>query len=232
MNIYRKLFPLIFLFNTQLLVGVFAQGMSTEPGQQFVVRIDANDEDGVFYNDQEVQCFVEIKNTSEKQASLKIEWSIATDDWRPLMKQVLPAQVEGNKTLKAYCPWFQFPGVGFYRFSARIIDEKESYLVSMVIGIDPEELKSRMNPPADMDAFWKKSIEVLKAVQPAYIITPIEREGKTNLFEVEMQSVDGLTVRGWLEVPKKKGKYPALLRVPGYQESLKSVRKNKLVFFL
>ncbi len=225
MNVYRKPFLLIFFFTTCTLVGVFAQGMSTKSGEQFVVHIDVNDEDGVFYKDQEVQCFVEIKNTSEKQAELNIEWSIATDDWQPLMLQTLPVQIEGKGILKAYCPWFQYPGAGFFRISARIIDKEDVYPVSMVVGIDPEELKPPMTPPVDMDDFWKKSIAGLKEVQPAFKITPVEREGKTNLFEVEMQSVDGLTVRGWLEVPKKKGNYPALLRVPGYQENLKPLDK-------
>jgi len=42
----------------------------------------------------------------------------------------------------------------------------------------------------------------------------------------------GLTLRGWLEVPKKEGKYPALLRVPGYTENLRPIDKyDDLIVF-
>jgi cephalosporin-C deacetylase len=38
-----------------------------------------------------------------------------------------------------------------------------------------------------------------------------------------MLSYQRTTVRGWLEVPKKKGIYPTLIRVPGYQENMKPI---------
>jgi len=70
-------------------------------------------------------------------------------------------------------------------------------------------------------------LKELEAITPEYKVIPQKRDGntKTNLFKVEMTSFGGLTVRGWLEVPKKKGIYPALLRVPGYQQNMKPIDK-------
>ena len=166
---------------------------------------------------------------------MKITWSIATDDWRPLIQTVIPLKIDGSKTTKAYCPWFNFPGPGFYRISARISSgDADIYDVSMVVGIDPERLKSAMNSPSDIDEFWKKSIGELNGIQPNYKVTQIQRNGKskTNLFRVEITSIGGLRVRGWLEVPKKEGIYPALLRVPGYTENLTPLDKyDDLIVF-
>jgi cephalosporin-C deacetylase-like acetyl esterase len=97
----------------------------------------------------------------------------------------------------------------------------------MVIGIEPEKLTPPMDPPADFMDFWEQSISMLKDVDPEYTLRRIDREegAKTDLYEVEMKSYGGLTVRGWLEVPRKKGKYAALLRVPGYTENLEPLDK-------
>jgi cephalosporin-C deacetylase len=215
------------IFSTSVLTGLYAADMTSQCGN-LKVRIDTQDEDGVFYGNQEVQCFVEVENTADANEDINLEWNISTDDWRPLMQQTLPVHVKRLGSLKAYCPWFEFPETGFYRVSAKIIsDAKTICHVSMVIGINPEELRPPFNAPSDLFEFWGESIAELEKVKPAYSVKPIEREGKfkTNLYEVEMKSFGGLTVRGWLEIPKKKGNYPALLRVPGYTENLQPLDK-------
>ena len=58
--------------------------------------MDVNDNDGVFYNEQLVQTFLEIKNNTNEIISIQIEWSILTDDWRPLKNVIIPSRLEGK----------------------------------------------------------------------------------------------------------------------------------------
>lgn len=224
--VFRITFLLI-ASNFILLNGVVGQGMSAKTDGVHI-SIDAQDDDGVFYGNQEVQCFINIKNIENSEKDIEIEWNIATDDWKPLIRQSLRLKIKGNDQTKAYCPWYDFSETGFFRITAKLTSEGNDIgRVSMVIGIEPEALLSPLNAPKDFMYFWENSIEELSALVPEYKLKPIKREGKkkTNLYEVEMQSFGGLTVRGWLEVPKKKGKYPTLLRVPGYTENLKPLDK-------
>jgi len=205
-----------------------AQELSDIPKEKLTINMDVNDNDGVFYNEQLVQTFLEIKNNTDEIISIQIVWSILTDDWRPLMKITIPSRLEGKAKLKAYCPLFKFPGPGFYRFSGTVTSQTgDTYHATKVIGIDPEKISMPLNPQPDFDTFWESSLKELEAITPNYKVIPQKREGntKTNLFKVEMKSFGGLTVRGWLEVPQKKGIYPVLLRVPGYQQNMKPIDK-------
>lgn len=221
---YFNLF--IFFFLTAAICA-YGQGMS-DSSDILNIQIDTQDADGVFYGEQQVQCYVKIANNTDHDQELSITWEISTDQWQPLMKQTLPLALEKNNTTIAYCPWFDFKEPGFYRYFAKVSDRSgQSHHVAMVIGIEPEALRPLLNPPADFMEFWSSSIKELKTIIPEYKLKPIKREGKTktDLYEVEMKSFGGLTVRGWLEVPKKKGRYPALLRVPGYTENLRPIDK-------
>ena len=40
-----------------------------------------------------------------------------------------------------------------------------------------------------------------------------------------MRSLGDVRVRGWYEVPTKPGKYPAILRVPGYGQNMRPLRR-------
>jgi len=217
---------------------IFSPSDSLAKGQSeknLTVKVDFNDEDGMLYGQRVMQIFAEITNNSSDTISMKIEWEIVTDDWRPLMKIKLPFETLPGQTRNAYCPWFELPGPGFYRYTAIVTTKTgDSYAADKVVGVDPELIANEVEAEADFDAFWTKSLDALKAINPDFKITKQKRDKKTKtkLYKVEMKSWDGITVRGWLEVPKKRGKYPALLRVPGYNGNQKPIDKyDDLIVF-
>lgn len=201
----------------------------------FSVKLDVNDEDGVLYNEHSIQAFVEIENHSDNRLEVRVEWKISTDNFVPLFNVVLTTGVDAKGKLKQYCPHFLFPGQGFYRIEASVFDKSGNKVERLFnIGIDPEKITAPLDAQPDLEEFWKHSLSELKKINPEYKISPVQRDAnfKTNLFRVEMKSVGGLTVRGWLEIPRKKGKYPALLRVPGYTENLEPEDKyDDLIVF-
>ncbi len=199
------------------------------------ITLDVNDADGVLYNENTIQIFADIKSAADKQMQVYVRWKILTDNHFPLFDVTVPQKVEANAILKSYCPLYQFQDPGFYQIKVEVTIENGKVLRDRkTIGIDPEKITAPLDAEDDFEIFWKEALNEQKAVKPEYKISPIERDKstKTNLFKVEMKSLDGLTVRGWLEVPKKSGKYPALLRVPGYTENLTPIDKyDDLIVF-
>lgn len=199
------------------------------------VTMDFNDADGILYGERVMQSFVDIHNNSEDKLTLQIEWLIKTDDWQILKQMPVDFEVEPGTKRRAYCPWFELPGPGFFHISAKISGEAGVIrTASRTIGIDPELIPSKPDAEDDFDAFWTRSIRELRKIDPQFKVTRQDREksAKTKLYKVEMQSWEGVTVRGWLEVPKKRGKYPALLRVPGYGSNNRPIDKyDDLIVF-
>lgn len=215
-------------FAVALNFGFLAHGQSGDQSKAIEITLDFNDEDGIFKSVKAVQSYLQIKNNTDVLVNLEIEWNIKTDDWQPLKKMILPAKVEGNSVLKAYCPLVEFPGAGFYQIAAKVkMENGEVVERSKVVGINPEQIITSIDAEPDFDAFWENSLSQLSEINPEYKLIPQKRDEskKTNLYKVEMKSFGGLTVKGWLEVPKKKGMYPALLRVPGYSSNMKPIDK-------
>lgn len=106
---------------------------------------------------------------------------------------------------------------GFYECIALL--ENGSYVGNVTwMALSPEQITCNNPAPADFDAYWAKALSDLKAVPPGFSIHKVDslcsatRDG----YVAEMQSVEDITIRGYYFVPKGKGKYPAVLHVPGY----------------
>ncbi len=208
-----------------LILFCFACGREEINGQAdtFSMTLGVNDSDGVIIDSRVVQSYVEIQNHSGIKISVDIEWEITTDDWRPLMEMSIPLEIEPSAIRRAYCPWFEYPGPGFYHVSVEVSSGGKDQEASLIVGVDPEKIPAVPDAAPDFASFWESSLRELAVVDPDFRLERQEREAdaKTDLYRVEMQSFGGITVRGWLEIPKQHGRYPALIRVPGY----KSVRK-------
>ena len=190
------------------------------------ISMDVNDKDGIITDRNTVQAFLTVKNDATVKIDFSTAWTILTDDHKPLKTLTLSHTALPNQSLRTDCPLYRFPGHGFYRIQAKVKTAEQGELIfEQVVGFDPEKIMEPMDKKADFELFWKNAMDQLAEVAPEFKVSPVVREGsaKTNLFNVEMKSYQGITVRGWLEVPKKKGIYPALLRVPGYQENMQPI---------
>ncbi|MGL1888134.1 MAG: acetylxylan esterase [Reichenbachiella sp.] len=204
---------------------VFAIKASAQE-KPFSISLNVQDQDGIYHGKNMVQSILKVHNQTNEDIKVTIEWSIATDRWKPLMNRTLAATVKANDSLTRYCPIFLYPEPGFYRVFAKVSSNTGLIQdVQQVIGIDPEQMSYETSANNDFQKFWDSSIAELKQIEPSYKVTAVQREksAKTDLYKVEMKSFQNLTVRGWLEVPKKKGKYPTLLRVPGYTENMEPI---------
>lgn len=99
------------------------------------------------------------------------------------------------------------------------IDGKE-YRNMATAAFEPEKIEPAVLLPTDFKAFWEKAkADLAKVPMDAKMtLLPDRCTERVNVYHLNLQNYrDGGTVRlyGILCVPKKEGKYPALLRVPG-----------------
>ena len=107
---------------------------------------------------------------------------------------------------------------GFYRcvVTAEVNGKKYSSLAT--VGFDPGQIKPAAVSPDDFVQFWNNAkADLAKIPMDARMtLLPERSTEKVNVYHVNIQNFRlGSRLYGILCVPKKPGKYPALLRVPG-----------------
>lgn len=115
---------------------------------------------------------------------------------------------------------------GFYKINFMINVSDYDDTTRRVFGIRPEEIQSQHGRPADFDSFWQTTKSELAAVNPQFKMTEKADQETENrkVYLIEMRSLDNITVRGWLTIPKttiKNRRFTTLLALPGYQVDLK-----------
>jgi cephalosporin-C deacetylase-like acetyl esterase len=147
----------------------------------------------------------------------------------------VPYDIDPGRETRMYCPLYDVPGPGFYRFCCTLKSNRgEEFSDLMVAGFCPGKVSVRVTKEDDFDEFWQTAMRELKGIEPEYKVTLQSEKSteKRNLYLVEMKSLGNIIVRGWLEAPKKSGRYPAILRVPGYTSAMEPVNKfDDMVIF-
>jgi cephalosporin-C deacetylase len=115
---------------------------------------------------------------------------------------------------------------GFYKINFMINVSDYDDTTRRVFGVRPEEIQSQHGRPADFDSFWQTTISELAAVKPQFKMTEKTEQETENrkVYLIEMRSLDNITVRGWLTIPKttiRNRRFTTLLALPGYQVDLK-----------
>jgi cephalosporin-C deacetylase-like acetyl esterase len=125
---------------------------------------------------------------------------------------------------------FEIPSLktGFYKLNVMINVSDYDDTTRRAFGIRPDEIKSAYPKPADFDAFWKSAKDELAKVKPQFKVTeqPSQNTDNRRVFLIELKSLDNLTIRGWMTIPKTSNKnkaFSVLLGLPGYQVTLKPI---------
>ncbi len=163
---------------------------------------------------------VDLHNFTPEDAEATVSLKLMEDDWTFVSNPSQQARVAAGDSAVVR---FDLPGLkpGFYRAEVRV----GSHLArSFNIGYAPTEIVSEPDRQPDFDDFWHTALAELAATAPEYKLTlDKEKSGEArDVYLVEMKSIPDsvgsqpVTIRGYYSVPKKKGKYPALLCFEGY----------------
>jgi cephalosporin-C deacetylase len=107
---------------------------------------------------------------------------------------------------------------GFYRVRVFAIVDGKRYEGLATAGFEPEKIQPTVKDPSDFDAFWTNAIAEARKINldPKITLMPERCTSDVNVYHISFQNeVIGSRIYGILAMPKKPGKYPAILRVPG-----------------
>ena len=111
---------------------------------------------------------------------------------------------------------------GFLRCAVKVEYEGKFYEKYAQAGFDVDKIAPTTTLPYDFEAFWQKwKGELAKIpVDPILTLIPSRCTDKVDVYHISMQNIEG-KIYGILCKPKKEGKYPAILYVPGAGVSAK-----------
>lgn len=107
---------------------------------------------------------------------------------------------------------------GFLRCTVKTEFEGKTYREWTTAGISPDKIEPTVTVAQDFKEFWSKAIEENSKLplDTKMVLLPERCTEKVNVFHVGIQNWrNGAKVYGILTMPKKEGKYPAVLKVPG-----------------
>ena len=110
----------------------------------------------------------------------------------------------------------KFTEPGFLRCTATVEVEWKEYSSYATAGFSPDKIVPTTTLPADFEEFWNKGKEDLAKVpmNPVLTLMPERCTDKADVYHVQLDNIKG-KIYGILCKPKKEGKYPAILHVPG-----------------
>lgn len=109
------------------------------------------------------------------------------------------------------------PNPGFYRYYLDLTDGNViRNKVIRQIGYNPDQMNIALDAEPDFDSFWNLAKAELASVAPMYKVTYKQTSGTHLIYDVEMKSIKGKTIKGYLSVPNKTGKFPAIVISFGY----------------
>ncbi|SHN07277.1 cephalosporin-C deacetylase [Mucilaginibacter sp. OK098] len=200
---------------------VFAQNEESDGSVNTVVT--TNSKDGVFSST--ASYTFDVKSTYKNPQAGRLKYVVTTEAGK-LMKSDSVRVKLGSKGSASYD--FEIAGLkaGFYKINFMINTTDYDDTTRKAFGIKPEEIRSQYGKPADFETFWNNAKAELGKVKPEYKVTEMPDSSKDNrrVFLVEMKSIGGLTIRGWLTEPitkNKNKKFVVMLALPGYQVDLK-----------
>jgi cephalosporin-C deacetylase len=201
-----KFITSILFFNAALL---FAQ-----PATTLIKVIVAPDHtDWVYKLNEPTKFSVTVIKDGNPLKNVTIKYQVGLEKMDPMKKDSL---VLANGILSI--PSFTLKNPGFLQCIVTAFYEGKEYRGLATAGYEPMSIKPTVENPKDFLTFWDKAkTELAKVPLDARMTLLPERcTENVNVYHVNIQNFRiGARLYGILCVPKKEGKYPALLHVPG-----------------
>lgn len=206
-----KKFKIIFCF---LLMTLNVYKSFAQPFEQIVKIIVAPDHINWTYHPGEKVIFsVTVLQYGNPLKNVKIKYEVGPERMEPVKKDSLNLP-DGKLVLDGGT--MKTPG--FLRCIVVAEVNGKKYRNLSTAGFDPEMIKPAIENPADFLQFWDQAkAELAKIPMDVRMTLLPERCTETvNVYQVNLQNYHiGTRLYGILCVPKKEGKYPAILKVPG-----------------
>ncbi|WP_162847051.1 acetylxylan esterase [Mucilaginibacter gracilis] len=226
--IFRAVFVIVQLFigGNLLAQTKNADNASTDTGEVIITQHPLN-KAAIFDADTPVVYNLDLKNTYNTPQKGTITYQITTLYNKEIAKKAYPVALDAAETKQVRIEMPSQP-TGFYKVNFMINVNDYDDTVRRVFGVDIYKVHSPHPKPLDFDLFWKNAKLELAKIAPNYKVTemPELEHGNDQIYLIEMKSVENITIRGWLTLPKDRlptEKLPIYIVFPGYGADLKPI---------
>nr|WP_197718710.1 acetylxylan esterase [Pedobacter schmidteae] len=196
-----------------LLVQLGSPAVSFAQTEAVKIVVDADRPDWVYKTGEEVTFSVLIQKGDKPLTDVKVNYTLGLERMPPLKKETLVLA-----KAKELIPGGTLKKPGFLRCVVTAEIDGKMYRGLATAAFEPEQIKPTTTMPKDFVAFWNKAKEEAAKIpmDAKMTLLPEKSTATVNAYAVDFQNYKlGSRIYGMLSVPKKEGKYPAILKVPG-----------------
>lgn len=196
------------------LIGCLSLETLAQPVEKIVKVIVAPDHtDWTYTIGEKVKFNVSVYQFGNLVKNAKVRYEIGPEKQEPTKKESLTL-VNGSQSFDGGT----MNKPGFLRCVAVAEIDGKEYRSLATAGFSPNTIQPTVNNPSDFDTFWNDAKTDLAKIplDAKMTLLPERCTEKVNVYHLNLQNYRlGTRLYGILCVPKKEGKYPALLHVPG-----------------
>lgn len=201
-----------FLLHALLLV-LLSSNLFSQPLTGLVKVIVAPDhKDWIYKTGEQAKFTVEVLKYGNPIDNVKVNYEVGPE--------MFPEEVKEGVVWKNGTA--EFTGTmkkpGFYRVRVVAVVDGRRYEGMATAAFDPEKIEPTAKMAEDFDSYWQNAIAEARKVSldPRMSLMPERCTNETYVYHVNFQNnVAGSRIYGILAIPKKEGRYPAILTVPG-----------------
>ena len=205
MKTHKNLLVFPFLVFNFFIVGAKGIVLDSQPNHNWV-----------WDKSEQPELIIQATDTAMQGGEIEIKVCIKgdTEDSPIYFDEAFVGQMNGDG-VTSFSILPSLPSPGFYRVN---VSAKETTPLNFNIGISPEEVISPSDSPADLKNFWDQALSELAEIpMNATMVEIPEKSGeKRKIYFCQYLSLDNDTVSGYLALPVKEGKYPAIIYYNGY----------------
>ncbi|WP_317047767.1 acetylxylan esterase [Pleomorphovibrio marinus] len=183
----------------------------SQTGDLIRIMVSPSKEGMVYGVNEDIQFDVGIYQYGQLVKNAEINFEYGPEMMEPTKKGTMTLK-DGTGQIKAG----KMTDPGFIRCKITFKNEKGSYSNTGTAGVDPEKIQPTIPYPDDFMDFWKGAIKDMEnlPLTPTLTLMPEKGNHHSDVYHVSFRNANGY-IYGILTKPKKAGKYPALLVVPG-----------------
>ncbi|MDR1556695.1 MAG: acetylxylan esterase [Tannerellaceae bacterium] len=202
----------LLLFCFLLLLMEAGLPVQAQPAQKLVnVLVSPNHSDWQYKIGEEASFNVQVLRYGGLLENVTIDYELGPEFF-PVTEKKEVVLKEGRITLKAS---MKEAGLLRCRVVARV--DGKAYEGMAAALYEGEKIRPVSGEPGDFDSFWANAIAAAREMplNPTKVLLPEKSTATQEVYEVSFQNTGFSRIYGILIVPRKPGKYPAILQVPG-----------------
>ncbi|RHJ94147.1 MULTISPECIES: acetylxylan esterase [Bacteroidales] len=185
---------------------------ATQAQKEITVMVSPDKTDWVYSENQSCTFTVRVIKAQNELKDVTVDYELGPIEFPDVKKTNQPLK-NGKLEIKG-----KMSTSGFLRCKVTTNIEGRTYTGLATVAYSPEKIKPVTDMPGDFKEYWETTLANARQTElkPTMVLLPERCTDKVNVYHVSFQNVrPGSRTYGILCVPKKEGKYPALLRVPG-----------------